>query len=340
MSRDWSSRFLKSHHVVTWTVLHTPAHTSSGGHRWPPQAIRSAPPSLNAPVRLRRGRFLRPSSSPRGACALEASQTRPRVPRGASARTCRARARARPCRAKPRSRASPPAGPGRAPSARLTSAAAAAAGRARLLVLARRRHSLEERRRGGGCRGGFEVGGGGPAREKAAVRAPSDPGGGGGPSASRPRSKPPSGPGSGGRPGRPSLPSGVAFAPVAMAPQGTGTSGSSSSAAASPSRTFRGGGDPTTLPRSAGSQSSHAAGGGGARRTKREERGCGGGGLGAAGPGPGLGRPEVRSESAASDWWSASPLRYVSGLAGPLGRATKWRRGRGSGEASQRALHL
>lgn len=60
MSRDWSSRFLKSHHVVTWTVLHTPVHTSSGGHRWPPQALRIAPPSLNAPVRLRRGRFLPP----------------------------------------------------------------------------------------------------------------------------------------------------------------------------------------------------------------------------------------------------------------------------------------
>lgn len=140
--------------------------------------------------------------------------------------------------------------------------------------------------------------------------------------------------------GRPNLPSGVAFAPVAMAPQGTGTSGFSSSAAASPSRTFRGGGDPTTLPRSTGSQSSHAAGGGGARRTKREERGCSGGGLVAAGPGPGLGRPEVSSESAASDWWSASPFRYVSGLAEPLGQATKWRRGRVSWEVSQRALHL
>lgn len=87
--------------------------------------------------------------------------------------------------------------------------------------------------------------------------------------------------------------SGVAFAPVAMASQGTGTSGFSSSAVASPSRTFRGGGDPTTLPRSAGNQSFHAAGGGVARRTKREERGCGGGGLVAAGPESGLGRPEV-----------------------------------------------
>lgn len=71
------------------------------------------------------------------------------------------------------------------------------------------------------------------------VRAPSDPTGGGGPSADRLGSKLPLGPGSGERPGRPSLPSGVAFAPVAMAPQGTGRSGSSSSAAASPSRTFR-----------------------------------------------------------------------------------------------------
>lgn len=129
--------------------------------------------------------------------------------------------------------------------------------------------------------------------------------------------------------------SGVAFAPVAMAPQGTDTSGSSSSAAASPSRTFRGagGGDPTTLPKSAGSPSSHAAGGG-ARRTKREERGRRGGGLGAEGPRPGLGRPEVRSESAVSDWWSTSSFQYASGLAEPLGQATKWRRGRVSWEVS------
>jgi hypothetical protein len=67
------------------------------------------------------------------------------------------------------------------------------------------------------------------------VRAP----GSGVPSANRLGLKLPLGPGSGERPGRPSLPSGVAFAPVAMAPQGTGSSGSSSSAATSPSRTFR-----------------------------------------------------------------------------------------------------
>lgn len=254
--------------------------------------------------------------------------------------------RARHCRLKLRSRAPPPAGPraaSRALSARLTSsAAAAAAARARLLVLARRRHSLEKRPRGGGCCGGFKAGGGsGAAKEKAAIRATnSDP-----PAAV---ARAPAGSAqsrlwaqeAGERPGRPSLPSGVAFAPVAMAPQGTGTSGFSSSAAASPSRTFRGGGDPTTLPRSAESQSSHAAGGCGARRTKREERGCGGGGLVAAGPKSGLGRPEVSSESAASDWWSDSPFRYVSGLAEPLGQATKWRRGRVSWEVSQRALHL
>lgn len=94
-----------------------------------------------------------------------------------------------------------------------------------------------------------------------------------------------------------------------------------------------GGGDPTTLPKSAGSPSSHAAGGG-ARRTKREERGRRGGGLGAEGPRPGLGRPEVRSESAASDWWSTSSFQYASGLAEPLGQATKWRRGRVSWEVS------
>lgn len=54
-----------------------------------------------------------------------------------------------------------------------------------------------------------------------------------------PGSKPPLGPGRGGRAGVPSLPSGVAFAPVAMVPPGTGTGGSFAAAAA-PSRIFRG----------------------------------------------------------------------------------------------------
>lgn len=137
----------------------------------------------------------------------------------------------------------------RALSAQLTSAAT---GLARLQVLARRRHSLRVRRRGGGCCGGYEVAGGGggsstATKDKALVRTPSDPTGGGGPNAIRLDPKLPLGPGSGERPGRPSLPSGVAFAPVAMAPQGTGTSGSSSSAAASPSRTFAGWGEGTRL---------------------------------------------------------------------------------------------
>lgn len=302
-----------------------------------------APQSLNASLRLREERFLPPFLPSRCACALEASQTRPRVRPGLPC------TRARPRRVQPRWRGPSVGRSGspddsRALSARLTSAAT---GLARLLVLARRRPSLK--RSGGGAgaaaNGGYEAGGGSgtAAKDKAVVRAPSDPTGGGGPSANRLGSKPPLGPGSGERPSRPSLPSGVAFAPVAMAPQGTGSSGSSSSAAASPSRTFRelregGGGDPTTLPTSAGSPSSHAAGGGGARRTKREERGRRGGGLGAEGPRPGLGRPKVRSEAVASDWWSTGSFQYASGLAEPLGPATKWRRGRGSWEVAQRAL--
>lgn len=210
------------------------------------KTIRIAPQSLNASLRLRKECFLPPFYPSRCACALEASQTRPRVPCGAFARASRARARVLaaynrggvPLR---RPVQSGPPDASRALSARLTSAAT---GLARLLVLARRRPSLKERRRGGGCCGGYKAGGGGgstAAKDKAAVRAPSDPTGGGGPSANRLGSKLPLGPGSGERPGRPSLPSGVAFAPVAMAPQGTDTSGSSSSAAASPSRTFRGG---------------------------------------------------------------------------------------------------
>lgn len=52
-----------------------------------------APQSLNASLRLREERFLPPFWFSRCACAIEASQTRPRVPRGASARASRARAR-------------------------------------------------------------------------------------------------------------------------------------------------------------------------------------------------------------------------------------------------------
>lgn len=132
--------------------------------------------------------------------------------------------------------------------------------------------------------------------------------------------------------------SGVAFAPVAMAPPGTGTGGGSSSAAASPSRTFRGEG--TDYAAEERAEPVLSRGGRRRRETHKEggervPRGRVGGGGAAAWIGPGRGKG---SKPAACDWRSASPSRCALRLAEPLGQARKWRRTPVGWEVSQRAL--
>lgn len=136
MSRDWSPQAIGRghlHHAVprSFHTLLSSTPEAQGGNRWPRQALRIAPQSLTASLRLRRERFLPPAHLPRSACALQASQTRPRVLRGASARAWRARARVPAARNRGRVALRRPVRSGPREASRALSARLAAAGSAR-----------------------------------------------------------------------------------------------------------------------------------------------------------------------------------------------------------------